>query len=295
MSASTKSNTSCCSSTARPRLQSIRDNVWCNAEGLGERVPVKLIEGKERDELLKSQNLDKAAAKDPLRYVTLACNRRLTPATKVQLVYGKGVSTPSGVANSVEKRYNFQVREPFSASFTCERENAQSACLPMRPMSLNFNAPVPRKLAEAIRLKGDKDTFKPSFDEGNSDGDNVVTTVTFKPMFAEQAQFTLELPRGFKDASGRDAAQCRQLSAEGGDGRDAAAGEIRRLALRHRRTLCGTQHQAGRPGPAAGDAAKCGSGPAGQGPGARRGRQGQRPAAAHRRGHHCLVPQGAAV
>ncbi|WP_411884885.1 alpha-2-macroglobulin family protein [Polaromonas sp. YR568] len=184
-------------------LQSIRDNVWCNAEGLGERVPVKLIEGKERDELLKSQGLDKAAAKDPLRYVTLACNRRLTPATKVQLVYGKGVSTPSGVASSVEKRYNFQVREPFSASFTCERENAQAACLPMRPMSLNFNAPVPRKLAEAIRLKGDKDT-KPSFDEGNSDGDNVVTTVTFKPMFAEQAQFTLELPRGFKDASGRE-------------------------------------------------------------------------------------------
>ncbi len=183
--------------------QSIRDNVWCNAEGLGERVPVKLIEGKERDELLKSQGLDKAAAKDPLRYVTLACNRRLTPATKVQLVYGKGVSTPSGVASSVEKRYNFQVREPFSASFNCERENAQAACLPMRPMSLNFNAPVPRKLAEAIRLKGDKDT-KPSFDEGNSDGDNVVTTVTFKPMFAEQAQFTLELPRGFKDASGRE-------------------------------------------------------------------------------------------
>lgn len=184
-------------------LQSIRENVWCNAEGLGERVPVKLIEGKERDELLKSQGLDKAAAKDPLRYVTLACNRRLTPATKVQLVYGKGVSTPSGVPNSVEKRYNFQVREPFSANFTCERENAQSACLPMRPMSLNFNAPVPRKLAEGIRLKGDKDT-KPSFDEGNSDGDNVVTTVTFKPMFAEQAQFTLELPRGFKDASGRE-------------------------------------------------------------------------------------------
>jgi uncharacterized protein YfaS (alpha-2-macroglobulin family) len=184
-------------------LQSIRDNVWCNAEGLGERVPVKLIEGKERDELLKSQGLDKAAAKDPLRYVTLACNRRLTPATKVQLVYGKGVSTPSGVANSVEKRYNFQVREPFSASFTCERENAQSACLPMRPMSLAFNAPVPRKLAEAIRLKGDKDTFKPSFDEGSSDGDNVVSIINFKPMFPEQAQFSLELPRDFKDASGR--------------------------------------------------------------------------------------------
>lgn len=184
-------------------LQSIRDNVWCAAEGLGERVPVKLIDGKEREELLKSQGQDKAAAREPLRYVTLACNRRLTPATKVQLVYGKGVSTPSGVPNSVEKRYNFQVREPFSASFTCERENAQSACLPMRPMTLNFNAPVPRKLAEGIRLKGDKDTLKPSFEDGNSDGDNVVTNLTFKPIFPEQAQFSLELPSNFKDASGR--------------------------------------------------------------------------------------------
>lgn len=184
-------------------LQSIRDNVWCAAEGLGERVPVKLIDGKEREELLKSQGLDKAAAKEPLRYVTLACNRRLTPATKVQLVYGKGVSTPSGVPNSVEKRYNFQVREPFSASFSCERENAQSACLPMRPMSLSFNAPVPRKIAEGIRLKGDKDTLKPSFEDGNSDGDNVVTNLTFKPIFPEQAQFSLELPSNFKDASGR--------------------------------------------------------------------------------------------
>lgn len=184
-------------------LQSIRENVWCAAEGLGERVPVKLIDGKEREELLKSQGLDKAAAKDPLRYVTLACNRRLTPATKVQLVYGKGVSTPSGVPNSVEKRYNFQVREPFSANFSCERENAQSACLPMRPMTLNFNAPVPRKVAEGIRLKGDKDTLKPSFEDGNSDGDNVVTNLTFKPIFPEQAQFSLELPSNFKDASGR--------------------------------------------------------------------------------------------
>ncbi|MEO8024275.1 MG2 domain-containing protein, partial [Polaromonas sp.] len=184
-------------------LASIRENVWCQVEGLGERVPVKLIEGKERDGLLQSLGLDQAAAKEPLRYATLTCNRRLTPAAKVQLVYGKGVATPSGIANSIEKRYNFQVREPFSASFTCERENAQSACLPMRPMSLNFNAPVPRKLAEAIRLKGDKDTFKPTFDSDNTDADNVVTSLSFKPMFPEQAQFTLELPRNFKDASDR--------------------------------------------------------------------------------------------
>lgn len=78
-------------------LKSIQDNVWCSLEGLGERVPVKLIEGKERDALLKSQGLDKAAATEPLMYVTITCNRRLTPASKMQLVYGNRVSTPSGV------------------------------------------------------------------------------------------------------------------------------------------------------------------------------------------------------
>ena len=183
-------------------LQSIRDNVWCSVEDLGERVPVKLVEGADRTALLKSMNLEKAAAADPLRIATLTCNRRLTAATKVQLVYGKGVATPSGIANSVEKRYNFQVREPFTASFSCERENAQSACLPIRPMRLDFNAPVPRKLLEAIRLTSAKDTLKPVFDT-EGDSDNVLNNVSFKPPLAEQTPYTLELPRDFKDASGR--------------------------------------------------------------------------------------------
>ena len=183
-------------------LKSIQDNVWCNAEGVGERIAIKLIDGTERAALLKSQGLEKAATAEPLKFVTLACNRRLTPATTVLLTYGKGVSTPSGVANSVEKRFTFKVREPFAASFTCERENAQSACLPIRPMSLNFNAPVPRKLAEAIRLTSGKESLKPTFD-AEGDAAEVVNNITFKPIFAESTQFKLELPKDFKDASNR--------------------------------------------------------------------------------------------
>ncbi|MBC7435156.1 MAG: alpha-2-macroglobulin [Bdellovibrionales bacterium] len=190
-------------------LDSIKANMWCAVEGLGERVPVRLLDGAERAGILKSQYMDKAAAKEPLRFVTLACNRRMTPSAKVSLVYGKGVATPgsalnpAGIASTVEKRLNYQVREPFTASFSCERENAQSACLPIRPMTLNFNAPVPRKLAEATRLKSAKDTYKPSFDKEEADGDTVVNGVTFKLVFPEQTAFTLELPKDFKDASGR--------------------------------------------------------------------------------------------
>ncbi len=184
-------------------LASVQANVWCSIDGLGERVPVKLVDGSERADLLKAQGLTKAAEKDPLSYVTLRCNRRFTPAGRVQLVYGKGVATPSGVANSVEKRFAWQVREPFGAEFSCERENAQSACLPIRPMTLRFNAPVTRKLAEGIRLKSAKDTFKPTLEGDEKDKDAIVNGVTFAGPLPEQTPFTIELPSGFQDASGR--------------------------------------------------------------------------------------------
>jgi uncharacterized protein YfaS (alpha-2-macroglobulin family) len=183
---------------------SVQAHVGCTVEGLGERVPVRLVTGREREDTLKALRLDKAAAQEPLRYQTVACNRRLPPAAQVQLVYGRGVATPSGVPNSVERRFPFQVREPFEASFTCERENAQSACLPIRPMSVTFNAPVPRRLAAQIRLKSDRLTLAPTFDASEADGpDAVVNGVSFKPVFPERSAFTVELPRELRDAAGR--------------------------------------------------------------------------------------------
>ena len=191
---------------------SVQANTWCAVEGLGERVAVRLIDGKERASLLQGQGLDAAAAKEPLSIVTLACNRQFTPATKVQLVYGKGVSTPPGggnasaAVNSVERRFGFQVREPFAATFSCERENAQSACLPLRPMHLRFNAPVSVKFLQGIRLKSDRGTFQPvpdNDDAASGDESHVVNGVSFKPIFPELTAFTLELPQVFRDASGR--------------------------------------------------------------------------------------------
>ena len=123
----------------------------------------------------------------------------------MQIVYGKGVATPSGVANNVERRLSFQVREPFAVSFTCERENAQAACLPLRPMQLQFNAPVTRKLASQIQLKGGGKTIAATLetDGGAASEDDVVSSASFSPPLAEDTKFTIELPAKFEDASGR--------------------------------------------------------------------------------------------
>lgn len=76
-------------------LKSIQDNMWSSVEGLGERVLVELIDGKDRDALLKTQGLENAALAESLKFVTLTCNRRLKPASKMQLVYGKGSAHPA--------------------------------------------------------------------------------------------------------------------------------------------------------------------------------------------------------
>ncbi|CAM8647919.1 Alpha-2-macroglobulin, bait region domain containing protein [Comamonadaceae bacterium] len=189
-------------------LDSVKANVWCKASDLGEKISIRLLEGKERAALLEAQGLDGYAKADPLSFVTMTCARRLSSSAKVSVVFGKGVVTPAngttpGVPNTVERQFAYQVREPFAATFSCERENAQAACLPIRPLQLSFNAPVPAKLLQAIRLSDGKNTFKPVLAEDSGDEDNVVNSVRFEGGLPEQAQLTITLPKDFKDASGR--------------------------------------------------------------------------------------------
>ncbi|MDO5692386.1 MAG: MG2 domain-containing protein [Pseudomonadota bacterium] len=182
--------------------ESIQANVWCAIDGLGERVPIQLIEGDTRAALLQALRLDREVARTPQRFAMFSCNRRLTPDSRVQVVFGKGVATPSGVVNNVERRFAFQVRKPFTASMSCERENAQAACMPIRPISLAFSAPVPRRLVEQIRLRADGAEHAPEIEEGLQD-DALLEHVRFPSPLPERTAFTLSLPPDLKDASGR--------------------------------------------------------------------------------------------
>jgi len=183
-------------------LQSVKNNVWCAVDGLGEQVQVELIDGQPRDDLLKTLRLARDAARQPLSIVTLRCNRRLTPASRVELVYGKGVSAPGGgSASNVERRFAFKVREPFTASFSCERENAQAACIPILPMRLEFSAPVPRHVAEQARLHSERAEYRPQ--AGKRNADELVSSVQFDAPLPENTSFTLILPPDLKDDSGR--------------------------------------------------------------------------------------------
>ena len=192
--------------TGAASLASVQTHIWCAVDGIGERIAVRLIDGKERTALLQAHHWDRDAAQNPLAFATLACNRRLPPSAKLQLVFDRGVATPEGVANTVAKRLTFRVREPFVASFSCERENAQSDCLPIRPMTLSFNAAVPKKSLEGIRLVSEKDSFKPVFEEsrGTALGDEqTFMSIRFSQVLPELTRFRVDIPKDFKDESGR--------------------------------------------------------------------------------------------
>lgn len=185
---------------------SMRAHLYCEAEGVHERLPVKFVTGQVRTDLLKHF----AEKIEPERVATVQCQQRLPNDAAVRLVWGKGIATPSGIATTQPQVFKFKVRTAFSANFACERENANAACAPILPIRLSFTAPVSRKLAEGILYKdaGGKKS-KPYFDK--DDKAETVSGIIFKPPFTEKSDFTIELPRNFRDEMDRELVNASQF------------------------------------------------------------------------------------
>jgi alpha-2-macroglobulin len=183
-------------------------NAWCEVEGIGERIAVRVIAGDERAQWLKARRLDgeknKAAAE---RVLLLACKRPLPFGAAARLVWGKGIGAAANpkITTSTEQRFRYTVRPAFTAEFTCERERANAPCLPIRPMRLVFSEPVPREWAAKVVLKPSSGaTLLPVFDKDDKAGD--VGALNFPTPLPENASFTLEMPAGLKDNAGRSLA-----------------------------------------------------------------------------------------
>jgi hypothetical protein len=109
---------------------SVQARVACEPEGLGERVPVRALSAAEREALLKALGLAGRPGRAPaLPHPGLPAPTGRRRAWSWWWA-GRG---HAGRRATARKSWSFQVREAFAASFSCERENAQAACLPIRP------------------------------------------------------------------------------------------------------------------------------------------------------------------
>ncbi len=183
--------------------QSVLANTSFTVEKLPDRIGVRIVTGEQRDAILKAEF--PRAEHRPAHTLLIQAVRRLPAGARVSLVWGRGVSTPGGVATETDQVLPFVVRTPFTATFHCQRENPQAECVPVSPMRLSFSAPVLWTDVRDAVLKGPggkRWSPKPPGPDEEEDS-RFVTDLSFEGPFPERSSFSIEIPAGLKDDSGR--------------------------------------------------------------------------------------------
>lgn len=176
---------------------SVLAHVHFAADDIVERIPVRIVDGDEREAILARLYPELRSA--PI--VVVQPRQNLPPGRKVRLVWSAGVATPGGVAGVADQVIEFSTRPEFTATFHCGRDVARADCNPLRPMSLRFTAPVARSLAERTRLRAaDGSEIVPSAAQFESE---TVRDVSFRGPFPASATLQLVLAADLVDDSGR--------------------------------------------------------------------------------------------
>ncbi len=183
---------------------SVLAHARCEIQGIHEQVPVKRVTGAARDRLLKDlarQTEDAGLGGDDASLEVLQCARTLPANARLALVWGQGIATGSGRTNPADQRLEFQVRDHFSASLRCQRENARTGCMPLLPMRVAFTAPVPRESLDKVVLQDARGKpFRQKRPEQPAPFDD---SVVFAGPFPAATALTLKLPEGLTDDKGR--------------------------------------------------------------------------------------------
>lgn len=202
-------------------IASIKQHAACRITGIGDRIPLEIIEGSKREKILAEQRprashffrvLTEHARTVVLEVkdgrlkdapvVVAKCGRRLPAGSEVSLLWEKGVASVSGIASSADQVLHFAVRPAFTARTICTRINPNAGCVPISPVTVQFSAPVARDLAKKILLRTeDGKTMQPQLDE--EDG-KTVESVVFAGPFSARSEVMITLPAKFRDDADRE-------------------------------------------------------------------------------------------
>ncbi|WP_284618282.1 alpha-2-macroglobulin family protein [Aquabacterium humicola] len=181
---------------------SIAANAWCEVDGIGERIGLNIVNGAARDAVLKARRV---RAADAARTLLVHCARPLSPQAKLRIVWGAGIASAAdpAVQTRAPQRLRFEVQPRFTAEFSCERERAQAPCMPLAAAIVRFSAPIPRALAEQLRLTPSDSKHGAARTPKLPDNESQTSEVRFPAPLPEQASLQLTLPRELKDIADR--------------------------------------------------------------------------------------------
>lgn len=176
---------------------SILEHVFFSADDVVEKIGVQIVADEPRAAILAT--LYPELREGPI--VIVQPRQTLPPGRKVRLVWGAGVATLSGEMNATDHVIALETRPVFTATFSCSRAAANADCSPLRPLALNFSAPLPREIAAQTRLRAaDGRTWEPRPDPSES---ATVEQIVFPPPFPESQSLEVIVPADVADDSGR--------------------------------------------------------------------------------------------
>ncbi|OYX76187.1 MAG: hypothetical protein B7Y82_13280 [Sphingomonadales bacterium 32-65-25] len=211
-------------SEAPPTPVSLAGHAACLIEGVGEKIPLDPLPDATRDALIKGSRgnwnlnwfLEQAGwraseggeARTRASITALHCRRPLPPGGKVTILWGRQVAAANGLTAGSDWQRRFTVRQAFTARIECTRVNAGAACSPLDLIRLSFTAPVPRAAALQARLVQNGRAIAP---EVPKDRANTLQEVRFKGPLPARTKFSVTLPAGLADDSGRRLANAERF------------------------------------------------------------------------------------
>lgn len=206
---------------------SVLAHAWCRVENVGEKIGVRLLQGKERDDVLALRKnfvdshvrlylktraglrrvadvANRAKIRQEMPVAVVQCRRTLPANTQMALVWDAGIRTPSGIATTEAQPLAFRTRPDFSLSVHCQRMKTDGPCIPFLPVGFRFSAPV--KVEDARRIKltapSGKD-YLPQFDPSESKAGSV-DYFSIPGPFPVKAALKLSVPADLRDDAGRE-------------------------------------------------------------------------------------------
>ncbi len=184
---------------AELKLSDLNEKVWFVLEGLGNKIPIRIIQGKERDKILKIAGYE---LKSKTTFVLGA--RQMFPAnSKLRLVVEKGLRSESGIQSSSDWGTMFEVRSGFTAELICERVNAEAGCVPISTVSLQFSSPINHAWKNQIYLKTKEGKIIPIQKKESEQEDYYSYSINFPSPLPANSEFQVVLPKGISDDMGR--------------------------------------------------------------------------------------------
>lgn len=204
------------------RSASVERNIWCEADGVGNRIPIRPVNDSLRHEILSRVHGDFGSS--PL---VVQCAEQLPAGAKMRLVWGVGVEAESGAKSEKEESFTYSVRSPFRATLSCERERAGAPCSPLSNLTVQFSSDIDASWAGQVRLlsngresllnrQGEPVNAREGVQVakaagevwitpvgGGSDRRKTTREIVFTGPFAENADLRIEIPKGIVDEAGR--------------------------------------------------------------------------------------------